>query len=257
MPRVTSLGRCYAARAAAVPPDARLIHEPSTVVGKSGIRSDASRATSWISPLSRLGPGGYISSCPKGQVRTARPDRGVILGTVPGTGFDSRKAGGRGTRRRPRTPDLFGAGGPVERPVLPPVPSGAFVCAARGVAAPSRHLGPLRRPRRWIGPVRPPGRASGGTSDQRGLVRGLPVAVSAVGCKANVRAGRSLGRRAAAERGDRHPRPRHERRSGSRRSSPKTTTAPECSTASWAAHGTGRTGRSPHAAQGFPGRATR
>ncbi len=36
-------------------------------------------------------------------MRTARPDRGAILGTVPGTRFEGRKAGERGTRRRPGT----------------------------------------------------------------------------------------------------------------------------------------------------------
>ena len=42
-------------------------------------------------------PRRYISSCPKGQVRTARPARGAILGTVPGTRFEGRKASERGT----------------------------------------------------------------------------------------------------------------------------------------------------------------
>src|SRR6476661_10295673 len=60
-------------------------------------------------------PGPYISSCPKGQMRTARPVRGVIHGTVPGTGFEGRKASERGTRRRPGTADLFVATGPAER----------------------------------------------------------------------------------------------------------------------------------------------
>ena len=45
-----------------------------------------------------MAPRRYISSCPKGQVRTARPDRGVIHGAVPGAGFDGRKAGERGSR---------------------------------------------------------------------------------------------------------------------------------------------------------------
>jgi hypothetical protein len=75
---------------------------------------------------------------PEGAGRTARPARGVILGVVPGTGFAGRKAGERGTRRRPETADLFAASGPVERRT-PPVPSGAFVCPAPlGSASPQR-----------------------------------------------------------------------------------------------------------------------
>src|SRR3954470_6870147 len=80
---------------------------------------------------------------PEGAVRTARPDRGAIHGKVPGTRFGSRKARGRGTRRRPRTLDLYGVQGPAER-LVPPVPSGAFVCAAQRPVG----VGPsgLRRP---------------------------------------------------------------------------------------------------------------
>ena len=74
-----------------------VLHRSSTRPRISGITFGSIRRSSWIRPLWRLGPAGYISSCPKGQVRTARPHRGVILGTVPGTGFEGRKASERGT----------------------------------------------------------------------------------------------------------------------------------------------------------------
>ncbi len=74
------------------------VHIPSTSAGNSGISRGRFRASSWIRRLWRHRPGRYISSCPKGQVRTARPHRGAILGTVPGAGFDGRKAVERGAR---------------------------------------------------------------------------------------------------------------------------------------------------------------
>src|SRR5690348_8644407 len=79
--------------------------------------------------VARRGPP-VIFVLPEGAGWTARPVGGVILRTVPGTRFAGRKAGERGTRRRSGTADLFVALEPVEQR-SPPVPSGAFVCAAR------------------------------------------------------------------------------------------------------------------------------
>ncbi len=82
------------------------IHIPSTSVGKSGISRRRFRRSSWIRPLWPRRGGGYCWSCPKGQVRTARPHRGAILGTVPGAGFGSRKAIERGARAERRDSGL-------------------------------------------------------------------------------------------------------------------------------------------------------
>src|SRR5262249_27742415 len=79
---------------------------------------------------------------PEGAGWTARPVRGVTLGTVPGTRFAGRKAGERGTRRRSGTADLFAALEPGERR-SPPVPSGAFVCPAEPSAALTAGAGPV------------------------------------------------------------------------------------------------------------------
>ena len=106
------------------------VHIPSTFGEISGISHGRFGRSSWIRRLWPYRPGGYISSCPKGQVRTARPHRGAILGTVPGAGFDGRKAVERGTRRSVRTPDLFGA--VTRRQGGPPTSSfGRFVLRAR------------------------------------------------------------------------------------------------------------------------------
>src|SRR5215204_1980577 len=64
------------------------LHRLSTVSTTSGITFRPCIATSWISPLWPMGAGGYISSRPKGQVRTA--------GTAPGS--DPRGGQGVGPR---------------------------------------------------------------------------------------------------------------------------------------------------------------
>ena len=110
------------------------IHRASTPVRSSGITSGRLRAK--FVDKRRCGDHGPRTVhfvLPEGAGRTARPHRGAILGTVPGTRLEGRKAGERGTRRRPGTADLFVASGPVERR-SPPVPSGAFVCAGRDLA---------------------------------------------------------------------------------------------------------------------------
>ena len=111
---------------AAIPPAYECIHRPSTSPPSSGITFAVHRVNFVDKPVVATCAPPVHFVLPEGAGRTARPVRGAILGTVPGTGFAGRKACERGTRRRPGTTDLFVAAGPVERR-SPPVPSGAFV----------------------------------------------------------------------------------------------------------------------------------
>ena len=77
-------------------PGEGLLHRPSTVVGNPGITSRARRRSSWIRPLWPHVGGGYISSCPKGQVRTAR----TALRSDPRSGIGSQVRGSQGPRVR-------------------------------------------------------------------------------------------------------------------------------------------------------------
>jgi hypothetical protein len=93
----------------------------------------------------------------RGRCEPPEPHRGVILGTVSGTRFEGRKARERGSRAAPGDSGLVRSQRNADRPVLPPVPSGAFVCAARAqrrrgsrsggpAAAPASSTGRSRRP---------------------------------------------------------------------------------------------------------------
>ena len=77
-------------------PRRRLLHRPSTAVGNSGIRSRHPDESSWIRPLWPHDAGGYISSCPKGQVRTAR----TAPGSDPRNGLGNQVRGSQGQRTR-------------------------------------------------------------------------------------------------------------------------------------------------------------
>ncbi len=133
-------------------PGRPLLHRPSTVVGNSGISVEALSRAFVDKAVVASNHGIYISSCPKGQVRTAR----TAPGSDPrsGIGNQVRWSQGRrarftgGTRRlrtcsEPKGGRLAG---------FLPVPSGVFMCPARRRGAPparaagSRPVGSRRDP---------------------------------------------------------------------------------------------------------------
>jgi hypothetical protein len=84
-------------------------HSGSTAVEKSGITAGAYSAHSWIRPLCPSTPGGYISSCPKGQCEPPdRPDE-RSTGRAQEPGSRAARPASEASGRRDGTPDLFGA----------------------------------------------------------------------------------------------------------------------------------------------------